>query len=267
MFRKGKAFLEVLAIMLHEDYKFPVLELFVFLFVLSTFILMSPTSFQAITFHYTKERMIYALISAQMDIPGIPFLIFLILVLKNIAYGFGSDFEKGTIQVLLSYPLRRSALLTAKLISGLGIPLVMFVGIGIFALYVLFPKLVLNGITYIVISYLAFLSYGLLITAIILLLVIYLKRSGAPLAVGMAFCFLRIIARGLLDLYVEATKRTTPLKIISIFDSSLALRYYCEHTIWSPSSSEVMGYVIISYCLVLGLFLIAYYYFSRRLDI
>lgn len=267
MFRKGRAFLEVLAITLHEDYKFPVLELFVFLLVLSTFTLMSPASFQATTFHYTKERTIYTLISAQMDIPGIPFLIFLVLVLKNIAYGFGSDFEKGTIQIFLSYPLRRSALLTAKLISGLGIPLVMLIGVGIFALYVLLPRLVVNGITYIVISYLAFLSYGLLVTAIILLSVIYLKKSGAPLAVGISFCFLRIIARELLDFYIEATKRITPLKILSIFDPSLALRYYCERTIWSPSFSEVMGYMIVSYCLVFGLFLIAYYYFSRRLNI
>jgi len=267
MVRKGRAFLEILAITLHEDYKFPVLELFVFLLVLSASILMSPTSFHAVTFHYSEERMIYTIISTQMDLPGIPFLILLIFILKNIAYGLGNDFEKGTIQIFLSYPLRRSALLTAKLISGLGIPLVTFAGIETLVLYVLFSELVINEVVHIIIFYLAFLSSGLLIITITLLLVISLKRSGLPLAVGLSLCLLRMTLFEFLDLYAKATGRIALLKTLSIFSPSIALRYYCEPTIWRPRFPEVIGYIAISYCFVFSLLLIAYYHFSRRLDI
>jgi len=38
---KGKPFLEVLSSALHEDYRFPILEIFAFLYVLGTFALVN----------------------------------------------------------------------------------------------------------------------------------------------------------------------------------------------------------------------------------
>lgn len=87
----------------------------------------------------SNESVAYALTSSLL---GLPLFIFIILMFKNVAYGFGSDLEKGIIQSYLSYPLKRWGILTAKLLSALGIALILFLTIQIAALYVLAPDVI-----------------------------------------------------------------------------------------------------------------------------
>ena len=97
---KGKPFLEVLSSAIHEDYRFPFLEIFAFLYALGTFVLANFTmgmAFQNTTNEAVAFTVTTSLISGSL-------IVFIILVLKNVAYGLGSDLEKGIIQTYFSYP-------------------------------------------------------------------------------------------------------------------------------------------------------------------
>ena len=80
--KKGKPFLEIFASAVHEDYRFPILELFAFLYALGTFA--SGVGGVSLT---SDETLVFMLISNLMSIS---LFIFLILVFKNIAYGLSS---------------------------------------------------------------------------------------------------------------------------------------------------------------------------------
>lgn len=94
---KGRPFLEVFASALNEDYRFPILEIFAFLYALGTFAITGVTT----QFAQSGEAYVYGLINS---LSGFPLFIFIILVFKNVAYGLGSDLEKGVIQTFFSYP-------------------------------------------------------------------------------------------------------------------------------------------------------------------
>ena len=100
---KGKPFLEVLASAIHEDYRFPFLEIFAFLYALGTFVFAS-FGVTITSQGTTNEAIAYTTVNSILNIP---MFIFIILVFKNIAYGLGSDLEKGIIQTYFSYPLKR----------------------------------------------------------------------------------------------------------------------------------------------------------------
>jgi hypothetical protein len=88
---KGKPFLEILAASIHEDFRFPILEVFAFLYAISTFVLVQIGGGYTLSIAGSEESLAYSLVSIQM---GTPLFIFLILIFKNVAYGFGSDLEK-----------------------------------------------------------------------------------------------------------------------------------------------------------------------------
>ncbi|MCS7387282.1 MAG: ABC transporter permease [archaeon GB-1867-005] len=271
--RKGHPFLEILAASIHEDFRFPILEVFAFLYAISTFAFLglgggitsmfSPRSGEAYT---------YQLVSIQM---GMPLFIFLILIFKNVVYGFGSEFEKGTIQTLLSYPLKRHMVLTAKLLSALGISLLMFLGIQFFALFIMAPQTVSANLTTVVFSYLASLSYPLFLTAILLIVAMKIRKGGLALVLGIVLYFALSVTSGILTALSITTGNPLPLKALSVLNPSLALQYYFNplgsliggETLWNPNFNEVLAYIGGGYCLVIIAFLIAYYYFSRRLNI
>ena len=269
--QKGHPFLEVLATSIHEDFRFPILEIFAFLYAISTFALLGIGGGFTVTFARNEEAATYQLVSIQM---GMPLFIFLILIFKNVVYGFGSEFEKGTIQTLLSYPLKRRMILTAKLLSALGVSLVMFLGIQFFALYIMAPQTISANLSTVIISYLSSLSYPLFLTAILLLVAMKVRKGGLALVLGIVLYFALSVFTGILTALSITTRNSFPLKVIAVLNPSLATQFHYSplssllgETIWNPDFNEVLMYISGGYCLVFAAFLIAYYYFSRRLNL
>ena len=155
---KGKPFLEVLFSAIHEDYRFPFLELFAFLYALGTFVFASfgvTIGAQGTVQGTANEVITYGAVNSILSLP---LLIFIILIFKNIAHGLGNDLEKGIIQTYFSYPLKRLGILTAKLLSALGVALLLFLGIQISGLYILAPDIVLPQLGTVLLTYAANLS-------------------------------------------------------------------------------------------------------------
>lgn len=269
---KGRPFLEVLASAIHEDFRFPFLELFAFFYALGTFALasfaatLSPqiTSNEAIAYSVTNS-----LISGSL-------IVFFVLILKNVAYGLGNDLEKGIIQTYFSYPLKRRGILTAKLLSAIGVSLLLFLGIQISALYILAPDIVFPHLDTVILTYVANLSYPLLISAIMLLMTLKLKRGGIGLVVGIVLYFAMNIASGLAFFVAIATESPLIFQILSVISPTYALQYHYGglsavsdlfSVPWIPTLSEALLYTGASYVTVASLFLLGYIYFSRRLNL
>ena len=265
---KGRPFLEIFASALSEDYRFPILELFAFLFTLGTFAFASLSS--AVSTGGTGELAAYTLTSSLL---GIPLFIFVILIFKNIAYGLGNDVEKGIIQTFFSYPIKRRSILSAKLLSALGFSLLLLFCIQIPALYIIAPGIVAPHIGTVILTYIADLGAYLQIAGIILLITLILKKGGLALVIGIVLIFGISIALSLVEVVVTATKSVLGFQILSVFSPStaLGLHYQALGTsvaqIWTPSLMQVMGYVGASYAVALFLFILGYAYFSRRMSL
>ena len=262
---KGKPFLEVLSSALHEDFRFPFLEIFAFLYTLGTFVFVS---FRATLFAQTitNEAIAYNVTASLLSLP---LFIFIILIFKNIAYGLGNDLEKGIIQTYFSYPLKRRGILTAKLISALGVALILFLGIQISALYILAPDVILPQLDTVLLTYAASLSYPLLIAGIMLLLTLKLRRGGITLVAGIVLYFAMSIISGIATVFAFATGSPLALQIISVISPNLALQQYYGSIFdfWTPAFSEVLLYTGASYVIVVFMFFLGYTYFSRRLNL
>jgi ABC-type transport system involved in multi-copper enzyme maturation permease subunit len=266
---KGRPFLEIFTSALNEDYRFPILEIFAFLYTLGTFALASVATITST--NVTDEYTAYITTSSLL---GMPLFIFLILIFKNIAYGLGNDIEKGIVQTYFSYPLKRRSILSAKLLSALGVPLALFLGIQISSLYILAPDIVAPHLVTVLLTYAASLSSVFLIAGIILLLTLALRRGGLALVLGIVLYFALAIIQSLVTYVSVATKSVLSLQIMSIFSPGVALAAYYQiirtpagSQVWTPTFSEVVIYVGASYAIVLSLFLLAYFYFSRRMNL
>jgi ABC-type transport system involved in multi-copper enzyme maturation permease subunit len=266
---KGKPFLEVFASAVHEDYRFPFLEIFAFLYALGTFVLAN-FSASIPTQIATNEAAAYSVTTSLLS--G-SLIVFIIVVLKNVAYGLGSDLEKGIVQTYFSYPLRRWKILTAKLLSAIGVSLLLFLGIQISALYILAPDIILPQIGTVILTYAASLSFPLFISAIMLLITLILRRGGIALVVGIVLYFSMSIISGIAFVFAFATESPLPLQIISIISPTYALQYHYGSlsnffsVSWAPTLSETMLYVGASYAIVASFFVLGYVYFTRRLNL
>ncbi|MGD9130941.1 MAG: hypothetical protein PVH73_05130 [Candidatus Bathyarchaeota archaeon] len=270
---KGKPFLEVFASAIHEDYRFPFLEVFAFLYAAGTFVFAS-FGISLTTFGSTSQAMATAnetiAYGAVSSLLSMPLLIFIILIFKNIAYGLGSDLEKGIIQTYFSYPLKRYGILTAKLLSALGVALLLFLGIQISALYILAPDIILPQLSTVLLTYAANLSYPLLIAGIMLLLTLKLRRGGISLVVGLVLYFAMSMVTGIATIVALFTESPLSFQLISAISPSLILQQYCAGTLgdfWAPTFSEVLLYTGVSYVFVAAVFALGYIYFSRRLNL
>lgn len=270
---KGKPFLEVLASATHEDYRFPILEIFAFLYTLGTFVLASFGSLGTSIANQTitNESIAFTLTSSLL---GLPLFIFIILIFKNIAYGLGSDLEKGIIQSYLSYPLKRWKILTAKLVSAIGIALILFLTIQISALYVLAPDVISPYLGTVLLTYAATLSPSLFVAGIMLLVTLFLRRGGLTLVIGIVLYFAMSIISSIALVVAFATDSSVPLQIMSMIAPNVVLaEYYSSlslpfgNELWSPAFSEVLFFIGISYAIIGFLFFLGYYYFSRRLGL
>jgi len=266
---KGRPFLEIFTYALDEDYRFPILEIFAFLFALGTFV------FADFALHgQTGEALAYSLVSRLCGFPLL--FIFVVLILKNVAYGLGGDLEKGVMQTLFSYPLKRRYILTAKLLSGLGIALLLFLGIQIFGLFLLAPDVILTYPSTVFLTYAAQLcSPALLLAGLVLLLTLRLKRGGLALVIGFILFFAWLIVSGLVFSIAYGTGSDVILKIWAVINPNSALQTYYYHMgavgfaseAWVPSFSEVLLYLGAGYLIVAAIFVVGYVYFERRLEI
>jgi ABC-type transport system involved in multi-copper enzyme maturation permease subunit len=203
--------------------------------------------------------------------------IFIILIFKNIAYGLGSDIEKGIFQTYLSYPLKRRSILSAKLLSALGVSIMLFLGVQILSLYILAPDVVAPQFGTVFLTYAASLCYPLLIAGIILLVTLILRRGGSALVLGIILYFVLEVIQTLIAPITTATKLnefgTLSLQIMSAFSPNFALaRYYQFYGqtgihVWVPTAADVIAYTVAGYAIVASIFLIAYFYVSRRMNL
>ena len=259
--REDKSFLEIFTSAVHSDYRFPILEAFAFLFALRTLVfgLGNVTLSQ-------NEPYLFILISTLMNIP---LLIFFVLILKNIAYGLGSDLQKWKIQKFFAYPVKRRSILTAKLLSSIGIALLLFFGVQLFALFTIASNMILPNLGLVLLTYFANFGYVLLLTAIILLITLFMKRGIVSLVIGI-FIYLAIgISVQFVSSFALAIGTILPLQIMTLLNPSTALLAHyglaSANLSWAPTLLEATYYVIGNYVITAFLFLLAYYYFSRRL--
>ncbi len=268
---KGRPFLEVFASCLKEDYRFPILEAFAFLYVLGTFIAAGLGAIGAIR-SARMESFAFNLATVSMELP---LLVLVILILKNIAYGLGSDLERGVIQTLLSYPLKRRLILAAKLLSALVIALLLFLGIHAFALFLLAPDVIIAQFNVISLTYAAAISPILLLTGLALLSALLLKRGAIALVIGIIMYFALETAAGLVMFFTYATGSELALKVYGVISPSLLLHVrYAERLpfappreIWTPSLPEILLYIGAGYLVVALIFAIGFLYFERRLGV
>ncbi len=266
---KGKPFLEIFASALHEDYRFPTLEIFAFLYTLGTFVYASFGSYLAPQ-TVLDESVAYTLTSSIL---GLPLFVFIILIFKNVAYGLGSDLEKGIIQSYLSYPLKRWAILTAKLLSAIAIALILFLTIQIAALYVLAPDIVSPYFGTVLLTYGATLSPSLFLTGIVLLVTLVVRKGGLALVVGIVLFFAMNIIGAIAMSVASITGSLLALQILAVISPTSVLSQYYSASVpsggelWTPTFSEILLYIGASYVIVAFLFFLGYYYFSKRLGL
>jgi ABC-type transport system involved in multi-copper enzyme maturation permease subunit len=266
---KGRPFLEIFASALQEDYRFPILEIFAFLYALGTFVFASFVS--SMSTSATGELTAYNLTSSVLSMP---LIVFVILIFKNEAYGLGNDIEKGIIQTYFSYPLKRRWILSAKLLSALGVALLLFLSIQISALYVLAPDVVAPYLGTVLLTYAATLSLYFFIAGIMLLVALVLRRGGLALVFGIIFYFAGAIITNIAYFVAFGIKAPLILKILSVLSPNVVLGLYYAPSgpfsmqpIWTPTFTEVLLYLGASYLIVASLFLLGYLYFCRRMGL
>ncbi|HML03388.1 MAG TPA: hypothetical protein VK487_08450 [Candidatus Bathyarchaeia archaeon] len=257
--RGNKLFSEVFDLTVHADYKFPQLEIFAFLYAIGAFAL----GLGNVTLTHNGPFMLI-LISNLMNIP---LYVFLILVLKNLAYGLGNDLQKGKIRTLLPYEAKN--IWAAKFLSTIGIGLLLFVGVQLFALFIIAPAMVLASIGTVLLTYLSNIGYVLLLTAIIFLVTLVLKKGVASLVAGTLVYLAIGITIQAVSSFALTNNSITALQIVALFNPSTALiaNYGLApaSTTWAPTLTEAAVLLIGNYLIIAFLFFLGYYYFCRWL--
>jgi ABC-type transport system involved in multi-copper enzyme maturation permease subunit len=260
---KNSSIVEMFTMTLNEDYRFPIPEVFAFLYAFGTFVLSNPVS---ISYARTGEHLAYDFASS---INGLPMFFFTIFLFKNISYGIGYDLERGIAQTFFSYPLRRRQILTIKLVSALGLATALLLGVHVFSLLILVPDVLRKYFFTVVLTYVVDLCFPFLLSGFLLLVVLVSKKSGLSLAAGIGayFLFSMLIIPIMLS---SSPESNLGLKVYSVFNPSIALHMYYNQSksrVWIPSFSEVLLYVAMGYFLVALIFIVGYAYFQKRLEL
>jgi ABC-type transport system involved in multi-copper enzyme maturation permease subunit len=184
--KKGKnsAFTELLSIFLYLDHRLPVLEASAFLLFSGVLLFSSVSNGDASSaFSYMAGPSGLSLTS----------LILVVLILKNLASGWGNDFEKGTMQTFLTYPLSRGKVLLARLISSLLVPLGLLTLAQFSVVFLIAPGFAEAQFGSLMLGFLTLLTTPLLIAAVVLLAVLWAKSGGVPFAIGLVAYFMMLI--------------------------------------------------------------------------
>jgi ABC-type transport system involved in multi-copper enzyme maturation permease subunit len=182
--RRNSAFTELLSIFLHLDHRLPVLEASAFLFFSGVLLFSSVSNGDASSaFYYMDGPLGFPLTS----------LILVVLILKNMASGWGSDFEKGTMQTFLTYPLSRGKAFLARLVSSLLVPLGLMTLAQFSTVFLIAPSFALAHFGSLLLGFLTSLTTPLLVAAIVVLAVLRVKAGGVPFALGLVAYFVILI--------------------------------------------------------------------------
>jgi len=283
---KARTFLEVFASALNEDFRFPALEIIVSIHTVGIFIILwvstgsGPGAQPGLVFQILQrgspEAVKAIIVSSLAGLWSFVFTspIFGMLILKNIAYSLGNDLERGVIQNVLSYPLKRRYILTAKLLSSVGVVYMLMLGIQIFELFILVPDTVSQNIGFVLLTFMAALSCPLLVTGLVLLLTLLFKRGSIALFTGIGLYFSISVVMLLLITMAGVTSSDIPLKIAAILFPGIALGSHYQYgldpsisKLWTPSFDESLFYIGAGYALAFFVLAMGYLYFERRLEI
>ena len=181
---RSSAFTELLSIFLHLDHRLPVLEASAFLFFSAVLLFSSVSSGDAYSaFSYMAGP-------GGLSLTG---LILVILILKNMASGWGGDFEKGTMQTFLTYPLSRGKAFMARLISSLLVPMGLLTLAQFSCVFFIAPDFALAHFGSLLLGFLTSLTTPLLIAGLVVLAVLWAKSGGVPFALGLVAYFMMLI--------------------------------------------------------------------------
>jgi hypothetical protein len=267
MDRRGRAFWEVMSSSLGEDFRFPVLEVFVVLFVLGTFVLVNISGIgdQFVT---SESAVAFGLVHSMA---GMPVFVISLLILKSVALGLGNDLDKGLIQTYFSYPIGRKSFLVARVISSLVLVLVLFTGIQIMSFYLMAPEVVERYPGTILLSYAALLGYPILVGALALIVTLLLRRGTLALISGLLIYFASTLLTPISMFVAMGSDSSIPLKALAVFTPSLALqRHYSggfPEGLWAPSLAECHLYVMACYAMVAGILILAFSFFEKRFQL
>ena len=265
--RKGSAFRELLSIFLHEDYRLPVLELFAFLFTASVFFASNPLqgyNLTSIAFSYVQSAAV------------LPLLIFMILIWKNIAFGLGGDFEKGVVQTYLTYPLSRTKLLIARLVSSVLIALGVLALAQFLGMYLVAPQFATAESGVLVFGFLTALANPLLLTSIVLLVAVLTKQGGLSLIVGILLYFVLQFMLIIILNYAYSIQNYYLVVASFLLNPMEALQYYLNGTggfigtplsVWIPNLQNVAQIVVGTYVVTGAITIAAFVWFMRRLEV
>jgi len=263
---RGHPFLELFASSLQEDYRLPVLELFAFLYVLGTFAL-------AGMFFGTPSVSEQQACWFVTSVMGLPLSVFGLLIFKNIAFGLGNDLDKGILQTVFSYPLKRRAILTAKLLSAIGAALLLLLVIQLFAWIVLAPSVLLSFPLTVILTVVAGLCYPLLLAGAILFVTLLVKKGSLALVLGILLSFASSILQSIAQVVSWMSRSALPLQMLSVFNPAVAVQYHYRilslfgGTMWELSLAETLAYVGAGYSLIAVGFFLSYYFFCKRLNL
>jgi ABC-type transport system involved in multi-copper enzyme maturation permease subunit len=180
---RGSAFAELLAIFLYLDQRFPVLEGSAFLLFACSLLFSSVSNLDAQSaYNYMAGPIGLSLTS----------LILVVLILKN-ASSWGNDYEKGTMQTFLTYPLSRRKVLLARLTSSLILPVVLVTLARFSVVFLVSPSLTLTEFSSLMLGFLTSLSTPLFVAALVVLTVLWAKSGGVPFAIGLLTFFMVFI--------------------------------------------------------------------------
>ena len=264
--KPGAAFRELLSLFLYTDNRFPFFEATAFLLVACALLFgQIPSNSDAGAFTFT----------AGFSGLSITTVIFLVVVLKNLASGFGGEFDKGTMQTLLNYPLGRGRLLLARLTSAvvLVVGLLAIVEFGTAAL--ISPTLVAQHFPMLMSGFLTSLSVPLLIAAVATLLVMVSKSGGVALAVGLTAYFGIVVLSAFLIQWGFSLQNRVAVLVVYLLNPAYSfMQYfgqgaYCGYPCFlSPPSLEASAVILISNLVItLSIFALGALYFTRRLEV
>lgn len=181
--RKRSAFTELLSIFLYLDQRFPILEGSAFLLFACSLLFSSISNLDAQSaFNYMAGPGGLSLTS----------LILVVLILKN-ASSWGSDFEKGTMQTFLTYPLSRGKVLLARLISSLIVPIGLLALARFSVVFLISPEFGGIELPSLMLGFLTSLSTPLLVASLVILTIQWTKSGGVPFAIGLLAFFMVFI--------------------------------------------------------------------------
>jgi len=200
--------------------------------------------------------------------------VFGILILRNIAHGLGNELERGVIQSFLSYPLKRRSLLTARILSSIGVVFTLLLSITILDFYIIAPDVTSTNIIAVYIGSMAFLSFPFLVSSIVLLLTLFFKRGSISLMVGIVLYFSSFFLFLILLMLAGLPGMSFLIKLCAILYPSLAIQMHYQTgwdpamlKVWAPSFDEACLYIGTAYALTFLLLMAGYLYFDRRLEI